>query len=61
VKNIRLTYGDVRVSDNVLDDWSIRGLGPGARGKIASDEHWYMSFRKENGAWRIWRVEFAVL
>ena len=54
------TIPGVGVAINGRDDWDERELGPNASGKVASDEFWYLYFRKEGNKWKIWKLELAV-
>ena len=57
-KRIKLTYSSgTKTSLDMWDAWKVRRMGPCVSGKIASNAYWYMSFTKEHGTWKLWRLE----
>ena len=60
VRDSKLHYGGYEASAEMNDAWNERCLGPAAHGKLASNCHWYICFRLENGIWKVWRMEYAI-
>jgi hypothetical protein len=50
-------YRGTTVSRDMVDHWASRRLGPAVEGKLLSDVFWYVYFVREDGSWRVWKLE----
>ncbi len=57
IRDSRAYFQGESYSLQMIDHWQSRHLGPAVEGKLVSNVFWYIYFVKEDGAWRVWRME----
>lgn len=58
LKTIQNYPSSITSSEDVIN--SPRFLGPSITGKVMSGAFWRFYLTKENGAWKIWRIEYII-
>jgi hypothetical protein len=52
-------YGRTEISMTLTDEWG-RNVGPAASGKICAGYFWFIDFIRQNGQWKVSKLELAV-